>query len=347
MDTNLDIQIEEALKAYLASGVENQVDYMKFYLYSIVTHSTAIEGSTVTEIENQLLFDEGIAAKGRSLTEQMMNVDLKDAYLYAFKVASENPIYTPQLLQQLSSLVMRRTGSEYSTIAGHFDSSKGEFRLCNVSAGIGGRSYLAYNKVPYAVDDFCEWINEDIAKIDKTDFAACYRLSFEAHFRLVTIHPWVDGNGRTTRLVMNMIQRQLGLVPSIVRKEDKGEYIQSLVDSRENDDSTIAQDMMLRHHIANLNRRVLQYQENDIVNPEFDTVNDTVNLQNDTVNNLKEGLKRIYIAIKNNPDITHSQLMEIFNISESTAKRATRDLKKLGYIEREGSDKTGKWIILK
>ncbi len=49
----------------------DQVDYQKFYLYPIVTHSTAIEGSTVTEIENQLLFDEDIAAKGHSLTEQM------------------------------------------------------------------------------------------------------------------------------------------------------------------------------------------------------------------------------------------------------------------------------------
>lgn len=260
MDKNLDIQIEKALKDYIASGVEDQVDYQKFYLYSIVTHSTAIEGSTVTEIENQLLFDEGIAAKGRSLTEQMMNVDLKDAYLLAFKIASENPTYTPQLLQQLSAMVMRRTGSEYSTIAGQFDASKGEFRLCNVSAGIGGRSYLTYNKVPHAVDDFCRWLNEEIAKVDRTNIAACYRLSFEAHFRLVTIHPWVDGNGRTTRLVMNMIQRQLWLVPSIVRKEDKGEYIQSLVDSRENEDSTIAQDMMLHTHIVNLNHRASQYQ---------------------------------------------------------------------------------------
>ena len=342
MDKDLDIQMEETLKAYLASGVEDQVDYQKFYLYSIVTHSTAIEGSTVTEIENQLLFDEGIAAKGRSLTEQMMNVDLKDAYLYAFRIASENPTYTPQLLQQLSALVMRRTGSEYSTIAGLFDSSKGKFRLCNVSAGIGGRSYLAYNKVPQAVEDFCKWLNEEIANIDKTDIAACYRLSFETHFRLVTIHPWVDGNGRTTRLVMNMIQLQLGLVPSIVRREDKGEYIQSLVDSRENEDSTIAQDVMLRHHIANITRRTLQYQENDTVNLQSDTVNS----QNDTVTELKEGLKRIYIAIQKNPEITHSQLMEIFNISESTAKRATRDLKKLGYIKREGSDKTGRWVIL-
>lgn len=347
MDKVLNIQIEEALKAYRTSGVEEQVDYQKFYLYSIVTHSTAIEGSTVTEIENQLLFDEGIAAKGRSLTEQMMNVDLKDAYLYAFKLATDNPTYTPQLLQQLSALVMRRTGSEYSTIAGHFDSSKGEFRLCNVSAGIGGRSYLAYNKVPRAVDDFCSWLNEEIATADRENIAACYRLSFEAHFLLVTIHPWVDGNGRTTRLVMNMIQRQLGLIPSIVRKEDKGEYIQSLVDSRENDDSTIAQDVMLRHHIANLNRRVSQYQENDTVNIQSDTVNDTANENNDTVKGLKKSLQKVYTVILNNPEITHTEIMEALHISESTAKRATRDLKKLGYIAREGSDKTGRWIILK
>lgn len=347
MAQNLDKQIEKTLKAYRASGVEEQVDYQKFYLYSIVTHSTAIEGSTVTEIENQLLFDEGIAAKGRSLTEQMMNVDLKDAYLYAFKLATDNPTYTPQLLQQLSALVMRRTGSEYSTIAGHFDSSKGEFRLCNVSAGIGGRSYLAYNKVSRAVDDFCSWLNEEIATADRENIAACYRLSFEAHFLLVTIHPWVDGNGRTTRLVMNMIQRQLGLIPSIVRKEDKGEYIQSLVDSRENDDSTIAQDVMLRHHIANINRRILQYQENDTVNAQSDTVNDTANANNDTVKGLKKSLQKVYTVILNNPEITHSEIMETLHISESTAKRATRDLKKLGYIAREGSDKTGRWVIMK
>ena len=140
MEIDLDKQIVEALKNYMASGVEDQVDYQKFYLYSIVTHSTAIEGSTVTEIENQLLFDEGITAKGRSLTEQMMNLDLKDAYLRAFRIASENPTYTPLLLQQLSALVMRRTGSEYSTIAGRFDSSKGQIRLGNVSVGSGGRS---------------------------------------------------------------------------------------------------------------------------------------------------------------------------------------------------------------
>ncbi|WP_289202610.1 hypothetical protein [Bacteroides acidifaciens] len=58
MDNDLDIH----LKDYQASGVEDQVDYQKIYLYSVVAHSTAIESSTVPEKDNQFLFDEGIAA---------------------------------------------------------------------------------------------------------------------------------------------------------------------------------------------------------------------------------------------------------------------------------------------
>ena len=268
-----------------------------------------------------------------------MNIDLKDAYLHAFSIASGNPIYTPSLLQQLAALVMRRTGSEYSTVAGQFDSSKGEFRLCNVSAGVGGRSYLAYNKEPKAVEDFCNWLNHEIAVADKKDMAACYRLSFEAHFRLVTIHPWVDGNGRTTRLVMNMIQRQLGLVPSIVSKEDKGEYIQSLVDSREKEDSSIAQDVMLRHHIANLDHRVLQYQGNDTVNIGKD---DTVKALGLTGN-----ISRVLDAIKAHPEYTYDEYASMLNLGRATVARAIKQLQTNGYIRRQGSDKTGKWMFSK
>jgi len=126
---------------------------------------------------------------------------------------------------------------------------------------------------------------------------------------------------------MNMIQRQLGLVLSVVREEEKGEYIQSLVDSRENDDSTIAQDVMLRHHIANLNHRILQYQEND-----------GVNIKNGGVKHLNRTLQRIYQAIVNKPEIKTTELMESLGVSESTITRSTRELKKLGFIQRKGSD---------
>ena len=71
-------------------GISEQIDYDKFYLYSIITHSTAIEGSTVTEVEAQLLFDEGITSSKRTMMEQMMNLDLKVAYEYAMRLSQRN-----------------------------------------------------------------------------------------------------------------------------------------------------------------------------------------------------------------------------------------------------------------
>ena len=64
----------QLLKQHKELGISNQIDYDKFYLYSIITHSTAIEGSTVTEVEALLLFDEGITAKGKPMVEQLMNL---------------------------------------------------------------------------------------------------------------------------------------------------------------------------------------------------------------------------------------------------------------------------------
>jgi len=109
-----------------------------------ITHSTAIEGSTVTEIENQLLFDEGITAKGRSLQEQMMNLDLKAAYEQSMRWARQHMDFSVQMLKNLSALVMKNTGASYNTAQGSFDASKGDLRLVGVTAGIGGRSYMNY-----------------------------------------------------------------------------------------------------------------------------------------------------------------------------------------------------------
>lgn len=333
----IDKKLKETILRYATSGIEQQVDYEKFYLYSLITHSTAIEGSTVTEVENQLLFDEGIAAKGRSLMEQMMNVDLKNTYLFGFEWTKSAKPYTVEFLCELSAKVMRRTGTEYSTLGGTFDSSKGELRRCNVSAGIGGKSYWAFRKVPKATDDFCAWLNQALSSIDKNDMAACYRLSFEAHFRLVTIHPWVDGNGRTIRLLMNMVQRQLGLIPSIVTKETKGEYIQALIDSREHEDSTIIQDVMMAQHIANLESRILQYQKT-IYDTASDTVNDTARPNNTT--------SRLTAVIKEHPEFTYDEYAQALGIGRATV---ARHIKKLNgtIIQRIGSDKDGYWEFIK
>lgn len=158
----------------------------------------------------------------------------------------------------------------------------------------------------------------------------CYRLSFEAHFRPVTIYPWVEGNGRTTRLLMNIIQRQLGFIPSIVTKEGKGEYIQTLIDSREQEDSTIIQDVMLAQHITNLESRILQYQQ---------SINDTVNNESDTAT-------RLINFIMAHPEYTYDEYAKALNIGRATV---ARHIKKLNgtIIKRIGSDKDGHWEFIK
>ena len=65
-------ELMRLLKQHKDLGISEQIDYNKFYLYSIITHSTAIEGSTVTELEAQLLFDEGITSNKRTIIEQMI-----------------------------------------------------------------------------------------------------------------------------------------------------------------------------------------------------------------------------------------------------------------------------------
>ena len=82
---------------------------------------------------------------------------------------------------------------------------------------------------------FCQELNQRRKAIDPADVAAVYDLSFWAHYELVTIHPWADGNGRTCRLLMNLLQWEFDVLPTKVLKEDKAEYIQALIDTRESD----------------------------------------------------------------------------------------------------------------
>ena len=83
-------------------------------------------------------------------------------------------------------------------------------------------------------------------------FRERYELSFNAHLNLVTVHPWVDGNGRTARLLMNYIQFCHHLFPTKIFKEDRGDYILSLRQSQEDENSQPFLDFMaaqLKNHL--------------------------------------------------------------------------------------------------
>lgn len=236
-------EIEELYQEFMKLGISQSVDYEKYYLYSLITHSTAIEGSTLTETDTQLLFDEGVTAKGKPLEYHLMNKDLKKAYEFAKEEAMQNKAITPAFLQILNAMLMKTTGSMHSTWGGSFDSSKGEYRLCGVTAGAGGRSYMNYLKVPAKIEELCA-ILENKQKAVKT-FREQYELSFNAHLNLVTIHPWVDGNGRAARLLMNYLQFSYNLFPTKIFKEDRADYILSLQQSQDEETNQVFLNFMI------------------------------------------------------------------------------------------------------
>lgn len=253
--------LEITIDRYRELGIEQQIDYDKFYLYSIITHSTAIEGSTITELENQILFDDGITISGKTLVEQNMNLDLKAAYGRALEFARNHDDITVERLIELSALTMKNTGSEYHTALGDFSSARGELRLLNVTAGVGGASYMAYNKVPVKLREFCSELNQLRRHAPAMTAQQLYDMSFDAHYNLVTIHPWADGNGRMARLLMNMLQFEYGLVPTRILSSDKEAYIRALVATREARDLSIFRRFMADTMISNLVKDMASYRQ--------------------------------------------------------------------------------------
>lgn len=321
-------------------GISDQIDYDKFYLYSIITHSTAIEGSTVTEVEAQLLFDEGITSSKRTIVEQNMNLDLKAAYDYGRVWIKRHEDITVQSLITLAAKVMARTGSVYNSTGGTFDASKGELRKLNVTSGIGGKSYMNYQKVPQKLEAFCKELNERRKALNPADIAAVYELSFWAHLELVTIHPWADGNGRTCRLLMNLLQMEYDVLPTKVMKEDKAEYIQALIDSREGEDIDIFINCMTQLHCNHLTHDINQFIK--------DVAADMVNKQDykkEMVDkwsikpSLADKLADILVYVADKDEIRTEMIVGEFGFAETSAKRYLRQLTEFGYLEARGGNK--------
>ena len=331
-------KLEQLVTKYRELGIDNQIDYDKFYLYSLITHSTAIEGSTITELENQIMFDHGVSLKGKSIEEQSMNLDLKVAYEKAIELAKLHKPITIDMLISLSALVMKNTGKEYNTALGNFSSALGELRLLNVTAGIGGRSYMNYSKVPAKLAEFCERLNSERAKASTMSVDELYQLTFDAHYNLVTIHPWADGNGRMARLVMNMLQFEFGLIPTKILKEDKEEYIKALVATRENDDLDIFRGFMTNMMEQNLQNGIVTYL-------------DSIGIEESREKTSKGGEKptksrdKIIALLSANGKLSAVALAEKIGISAKAIEKHLANLKAEGIIERIGPAKGGYWKI--
>ena len=326
-------RLKTLVTRYRDLQIDRQIDYDKFYLYSLITHSTAIECSTITELENQIMFDHGVSLKGKSIEEQSMNLDLKEAYEKAIALAKNHTPITIDMLVSLSAMVMKNTGKEYKTMLGDFSSARGELRLLNVTAGVGGRSYMNYSKVPIKLAEFCNKLNEERRHVAGKSIDELYQLTFDAHFDLVTIHSWADGNGRMARLVMNMLQFEFGLIPTKILREDKEEYIKALVATREEDDLDIFRSFMTRMMEKNLTAEIDTY---------LQSIGEPATKGKEKAEKSRE---KIIQLLSEDGKLSATGLAGRLGISAKAVEKHLARLKADGIIERIGAAKGGYWKV--
>jgi Fic family protein len=195
-------QIAITINQYQQLNLSQTIDYDKFNQYAIVHHSTTIEGSTLTEVETRLLIEEGITPKGKPLLHSLMVQDHFNALLFILKSVNQKQVIDSTFIKASNSHVINKTGSVYQTVFGELDAAEGVFRKGNDSAG--NSYFVVYDKVEILVEKLCATLRQKLPIT--TTVEEQLLLSFDAHFDLVTIHPFYNGNGRTSRLLMNFIQ---------------------------------------------------------------------------------------------------------------------------------------------
>jgi Fic family protein len=180
-------------------------------------HSNAIEGNRLTLKETLLVLREGVTIKGKNLQEHLEAKNHEEAMNFLFEVVDSKKRLTlsHHLIRQLHQLVVKDTESKIA----------GTYRNTDVQIlGSKHRPPPGY-QVQEQMTKFLETMAESKSKYHSVEFAAL------AHHRFVAIHPFEDGNGRTGRLLMNLLLMRSGYPIAIIQKNDRAKYYNALDDA--------------------------------------------------------------------------------------------------------------------
>ncbi len=216
---------------YKSLNLQDVIDYNKFCVISIVWHSTKIEGCSLTETDTKVLLENDITAAGKPLRDHLMIKDHFAAFQFIQKQAKLKRKLSVDFIKEIGGYVMKNTGSLTHTVLGSFDTTKGDLRLAQVY--VDKKYFPDYKKVPILLEQLCNAVNE---KIDTVQGINILKLAADIHYNFVNIHPFGDGNGRTSRLLMNYIQLYHNEPLIKIFTEDRAEYIDALNETEEQED---------------------------------------------------------------------------------------------------------------
>ncbi|MGM5470850.1 Fic family protein [Flavobacteriaceae bacterium LMO-SS05] len=175
-------------------------------------NSNSIEGNTLSLRETQMVLQEGITIKGKSLREHFEAKNHETAINYLYTLVDKDYLLSSKDILSLHALVLRSIEDEYAG------------RLRTGSVRISGANFVPPNasKVSQYIDELVQYVNSNPQHLNPIELATIF------HHKMVWIHPFFDGNGRTVRLAMNLILMRYGFPPAIILKTDRQKYYTAL-----------------------------------------------------------------------------------------------------------------------
>lgn len=290
----------------------------EYYRIGLTYSSNALEGNSLTESETKVVIEDGLTIEGKPLRDMYEAVGHAHAYDYIHTLSTNKPLEESDILE-LHRLFYEKIDSEK---AGHYRT---------MPVFISGSKYAVSPpaRIESDMKKFVKWFNDNEHKLPTPEFAAL------AHQKFVFIHPFIDGNGRVARLILNLAlirgEYTIALIPAILRHE----YVQSLEMSHKS--PSVFVDFIAERIIAtqmDLLRLLNDGGVNGGVNGGVRSKSGGVNLE-----------ELIYDAIKNNPGANAPTIAEMLQKSLRTTQRYLKSLSDDGRIEFRGAPKNGGYHI--
>ena len=260
--------------------------------------------------------------EGKPLRDHYEAVGHAKAYDYIYQITEKEGLEEEDILA-LHRLFYQQIDAEKA----------GKYR--DVKVYISGSRYAvsAVSKIPAEMQKLVKWYNDNEKKLHPIELAATL------HQRFVFIHPFVDGNGRVARLLMNLALLRNGFTIAIIPAVLRHEYIYSLEAAHTRPEVFV--DFIADRVIATqLDLLRLMREDDDTVN---DTVNDTVKA---VAPQLSKTEQTVLNAISTYPNYSYEKLATYCQLSRPTIARTIKALQSREFIRRIGSDKTGHWEVI-
>jgi Fic family protein len=177
-------------------------------------NSNAIEGNRLSLKETYLIISQGLTIKGKSLKDHLEAKDHHEALAYLYDLVEHNKKHTfsSVLVRQLQALVVKETDAH----------SAGSYRAGNVAITGSSHKPPEAHEVSRLMGELVLWVSNNQKKLHPVEVASI------VHHKLVHIHPFDDGNGRTARLVMNLLLMRAGYPLVVILKNDRKKYYDAL-----------------------------------------------------------------------------------------------------------------------